>query len=152
MNDDIGIRFAPELFGPVGPKTDAHDETVRVVSAAPDKAAAALAAASRRFMLVVHDGRELADIDEVDAYVVAADDPSGAIRHYNPHNPSIVDPVLDVNGHPGTSIELKTYIPEPMADRFRTILTEELSRAGVDEARVEPFSLTCGLPEWTFSS
>lgn len=138
MSDETGIRFAPELFGRLGPKTDAHDETVRVVSAAPDKAAAALAAANKPFMLVVHDGLELADLDEVDAYVVAADDPSGAFRYYNPHNPSTVGPVVNVDGHPGTSIELKTIIPAPMADRFRTILKEELSRAGVDEAWVEP--------------
>ncbi len=151
MADGTGIRFAPELFRRLGPRTDARDETVRVVSGAPDLAAAALAAASKRFMLVVHDGRELGDEDELQTYVVAAHVEFGAPR-YHPHSPSTVDPVLNVDGHPGTSIELKTIIPAPMADRFRTILREELSRAGIHEAQIEPFALTPDLPDWTVSS
>jgi hypothetical protein len=102
-----------------------QDFSAQVVSADPQRAITALAAASQRFMYVTGDGRES-----------TPDDPAGGDwRNYTPNY------VSDPQEHPdGPTIECdcKDGVMPLMARTMIRILVEELRTAGVDHAQIRP--------------
>lgn len=123
-----GIQVDPATFG-IRLDDDGvllgQDFSAQVVSPAPAKTVTALAAASRRFMYVTGDGRE-----------IPADDPIGGDwRNYTPNY------VSDPQDHPdGPAIECDCNdgVMPLMARTMIRILVEELHTAGVDRAQIRP--------------
>jgi hypothetical protein len=102
------------------------NETIVVESGAPlDDVLAALSNAANRMMSVGEDGQD----HDVDGALSGT-----AIEVYTPNYVS--DVTVNDDGEPGFYIDCKGAIEPPMADRFRQILAEELSRRGVHSAHV----------------
>lgn len=99
----------------------ASNESIVVESQAPREVLVkALTRAAERMMNVGDDGREYEDV--------------AALEVYTPNYVS--DVTVDDKGNPGFYIDCKGGIEPPMAARFREILVEELTRAGISSAHV----------------
>jgi hypothetical protein len=113
------LVFAPKPYG-------GSNEHVLVVSADPERASAALRQAGERFRTVTAGGREISDEGE--------DEPDlGELGGA----PSYVSDVGLTERGPFLYVDCKGDIPAPMRSKLLEILEEEISKAGLTDARLE---------------
>jgi hypothetical protein len=124
------VTVAPDLFDQQGDLWGdgagwETDPNLLVLSAQPDLAAAALAAATPRIMRIDEHGVELTDqqLDEGE-----------------PYTPSFIWPVFRTSRGPMLLVDLKGDLPKPQAATIVRTVAEELERRGVQAVITAPTS------------
>lgn len=121
-----GIQVNGDVFGRMNPADpySSADEFVAVVTRSRDEAIEAMAKTTQRWMLIRLDGHEYATLDELIGST--SDLPT----------PSWVSDVEEFQDELRLGIDASGHIPAPMRRRLVEALTTQLTRAGVQHARV----------------